>query len=423
VVVAGLIGAGLLVGGSGGARKASVAVVSMRVQELRGLRFVRAATVRVVSARRMGSVIARYLPAPRDVGPSASDFVRRVPVAELPIIERLEALELLGAVPVGTTLKTLIFGGETDPGGLFDPRSGVIYLRSPSAAAGGQEDVLAHELTHALEHQNHLGPTSSTTRVDFDAREASRALVEGPATLLMFLYGKRYLGFRGGLEQFLASLSAGAGRELRLPPFLLAEALFPYLEGARYVNRALTAGGAWSAVTAAERRPPGSTQQILTGHDAGQTAPRFALQSTLGRAWRAEPPIDLGAYDTAVLLTPGMLRPLHWIFDAWRGGSMQLWQNLNASRLRTCRRPCGAHYILLVSWRWSTPSAAQLIAPQLTTYLTRQRALDANHGGPPQTRLGSMNAIASGRTTTTLILSPRQTITNRIKRAIEQQSH
>ncbi len=100
--------------------------------------------------------------------------------------------------------------------------------------------------------------------VDLTAGEAAagRSLVEGPAMLVQYLYARRYLAFRGALNQFLQRFRASADRQLHLSGILLADAVLPYVGGAPFVAH-LVASGGWSAVSAAELRPPASTAELL----------------------------------------------------------------------------------------------------------------------------------------------------------------
>jgi hypothetical protein len=56
--------------------------------------------VHLVSGAEILAIVARQLLA-REVGSAASDFVGVVPASLVPVAERLEMLELLGAAPVG----------------------------------------------------------------------------------------------------------------------------------------------------------------------------------------------------------------------------------------------------------------------------------------------------------------------------------
>ena len=126
------------------------------------------------------------------------------------------------------------------------------------------EMTVAHELTHALEDQH----------FDFD----EDAVAEGDdagARLLRAGRGHRdraHVPLRGRSasrpeEALGASLGvrvrAGPGRSL--PPFLMAQLLFPYTAGEAFVDRLLeVGGGGWTVVDAALRfRPPASTEQVL----------------------------------------------------------------------------------------------------------------------------------------------------------------
>jgi hypothetical protein len=106
------------------------------------------------------------------------------------VIERLEALELLGAAPEGTTISEMLFGANTDPGGLFDPRAHAVYIRRGTVK--GEIDVLSHELTHALELEHGARRATPAGDSPFDSLEAQRALIEGSATLVQYLYAARY---------------------------------------------------------------------------------------------------------------------------------------------------------------------------------------------------------------------------------------
>jgi hypothetical protein len=404
-----LLGVGwALVRGSGSAQ-GGVAVSRMagRVERIRGLRFVRLPVVHLVPEATIRSIVARELPT-RELGPAASDFAGQVPGGAIPVVERLEALELLGAVPVGTTLGQVLFGGGEDPGGLFEPRTGVIYVRREygSRPLGGEEGVLTHELTHALEYQHRLHPGGRVR--GFDQLEAGRALIEGPAVLVQYLYASRYLGFHGTLRRFLAVFSEEARRLLHLPRVLLADAVFPYVDGALFVQRLQRSGG-WAAVSRAERQPAPATQSVLTASQPAERDPTFDVAKILGGSWQAEPRQRFGDYDTGALLAPGSLTPSSSLLDLWRGGSLQLWNDLEADKVTRCRRPCAAHFVMLASWRWAKPSTAEAAAGDLRRALAP--ILTTTRMSPVRTRLGSTVAITSTDRVTTIVVAPTTTLT------------
>ena len=399
----------MAVSGCGSAGGLPVDRVAKRVEQIRGLRLSHLPRVRVVGQAALLAVLNRLLP-PRLVGPGASDFVGRVSVAEVPVIERLEALELLGTVPEGTTIGQMFFGASTDPGGLFDARSNTVYVRQ--GARSGELDVLAHELTHALEFQHGLHSPRPAGTSSFDGLEADRALIEGSATVVQYLYATRYLGFRGDLRAFVDQLRANALREVHLPRLLLAQALFPYTDGALFVDRVRRTGG-WVGVTALERDPPPTTQTILGVKARRAVVPPIDTRGILAPAWRPLPLAPIGDLDTALLLSPGALDAPAPLTRSWRGGSLQLWQNLLAAHVQRCQRPCAGHYTLIARWAWTSPAAASLAAEDLRHSLAKILVAPPGGSGHPilRTRLGSDASITSTGNTTTVVLSPNAALT------------
>ena len=76
----------------------------------------------------------------------------------------------------------------------------------------------------------------------------------------------RYVERRFGAEETFGGLAASAFQPTGdLPPFLMAQLLFPYTAGEAFVSRLLEVGrGSWTVVDAALRvRPPASTEQVM----------------------------------------------------------------------------------------------------------------------------------------------------------------
>jgi len=175
-----------------------------------------------------------------------------------------ELLVLLGLLPPGTDLGEAAAStyGE-GVAGYYDPRSGRMRVVKGAQTANRvlYEMTVAHELTHALEDQ----------RFEFDLERlasgndgalAYTALIEGTATALMY----RYVEHRFGPEETLGGLAASAFAPTGdLPPFLMAQLVFPYTAGEAFVERLLELGsGDWTVVNAALRfRPPASTEQVM----------------------------------------------------------------------------------------------------------------------------------------------------------------
>jgi hypothetical protein len=266
--------------------------IAARVERERGLEFHRRpdpVTVPPAQARRegMASLDEDYPPA------------RRRADAEL--------LIMLGLLPPGTDLgeaAASMYGQGV--AGYYDPRSGRLRI-----VEGGQtanrvlyEMTLAHELTHALEDQRFDFDLERLAAGD-DAALAYTALVEGTATALMY----RYVEERFGAEETFGGLAASAFQPTgNLPPFLMAQLLFPYTAGEAFVARLLEVGrDDWTVVNAALRvRPPTSTEQVLhpRAYLEGDEPRRVVVRTpaALGEDWRVLRTSTLGEWLTGRLL-------------------------------------------------------------------------------------------------------------------------
>jgi hypothetical protein len=219
-----------------------------------------------------------------------------------------ELLVLLGLLPPGTDLGEAAAStyGE-GVAGYYDPRSGRMRVVQGAQTANRvlYEMTVAHELTHALEDQ----------RFDFDLERlasgndgalAYTALIEGTATALMY----RYVEHRFGAQETLGGLAASAFQPTgNLPPFLMAQLLFPYTAGEAFVTRLLELGrDDWTVVNAALRfRPPASTEQVMhpQAYIEVEQPERVAIRGpvdALGNGWRELRGGTLGEWLTGRLL-------------------------------------------------------------------------------------------------------------------------
>jgi hypothetical protein len=172
---------------------------------------------------------------------------------------------------------------------------------APTARNRKGNEVIAHELVHALQDQHFDlakfdGDGKERADLDDDARTARRFLVEGEATFVQMAWQmgsgsgpKKSLGplTVAGLRMGVAMMAAADLVELlsnvrrgetasalssderaameataRLPPFVIVPMLEPYYKGALLVSDAWAKGG-WAAVDDLYRHPPESTEQAL----------------------------------------------------------------------------------------------------------------------------------------------------------------
>jgi hypothetical protein len=219
-----------------------------------------------------------------------------------------EALVLLGLLPPGTDLGEAAAStyGEA-VAGYYDPRSGRMRVVEGAQTANRvlYEMTVAHELTHALEDQ-HFDFDLDAMAAGDDAALAYTALVEGTATALMY----RYVDHRFGAEEALGGIAASAFAPTGdLPPFLMAQLVFPYTAGEAFVERLLELGGGdWTVVDAALRvRPPVSTEQVMhpQAYIEVEEPARVSIErpvAALGHGWRRLRGGTLGEWFTGRLL-------------------------------------------------------------------------------------------------------------------------
>lgn len=183
-------------------------------------------------------------------------------------------LRFLGLVPSDFDLEKETTALLTEQiAGFYDPKSRYFYL-ADWIPLDDQRPIIAHELTHALTDQHFdLRRFEKWPDGDGDAELAAHALVEGDATALMFEFSlaeRNAPHDLGALPVSLMDLLKGSlGQEdpehpvLNRAPAVLRESLeFPYLYGLGFTQTLLKNGG-WQKVSAAYKKLPASTEQII----------------------------------------------------------------------------------------------------------------------------------------------------------------
>ena len=182
------------------------------------------------------------------------------------------ALARWGMIPPGTDYTQELVDVLTDQiAGYYDPDTKKLTI---SQSAGNDLDwaelVLAHELDHGLQDQSFdLNKFQDLPDSEGDAAIARHALIEGDGVALMI---EVMLGHEGVpppwgrmdlTRKIEEQLEAPGDDSLDHAPLVVRESLlFPYRAGLGFVA-ALRRRQPWSAVDAAFRRPPRSTEQIL----------------------------------------------------------------------------------------------------------------------------------------------------------------
>jgi hypothetical protein len=240
-------------------------------------------------------------------------------------------------------------------GGFYDfRRKDLAIVESPPAKGAvisneekiETEDVIAHELTHALQDQNFkIAKPLDNSGQDDDRTAALRAVVEGDATLAGF-------GFIAGrmddqvLDAFVKHIpemeKQFAERTRDVPLGIREPFIFQYMQGARFVAEAYHRDG-WPGVNALYAHPPQSTQQILNpwmyfdrpapvpqvhvvGYEkvlkdwkksdesaAGELMLRVIIEATLGKDSAYVAIANAWAGDSMVILTKGSSVTVLWM--------------------------------------------------------------------------------------------------------------
>jgi hypothetical protein len=201
------------------------------------------------------------------------------------------SLKKLGLVPADFQFRPFIISLLTEQvAGYYDPKQQEFFL-ADWIDLDGQQPVMAHELTHALQDQHfNLRRFEKWPKGDSDAELAAHALVEGDASLVMGVYIAR-----SPLRIISLMKSMGANKSTteeidRAPRAIRESLLFPYEQGMLWAKQ-LYKPGDWSLVSKAYTDLPQSTEQILHAEKyfareapIKVTLPNIA--STLGSGWK-----------------------------------------------------------------------------------------------------------------------------------------
>jgi hypothetical protein len=169
-------------------------------------------------------------------------------------------LKKLGLIPRDFPLDSFMVDLLSEQiAGLYNPKEKEFYIADWIPAAD-QREVMAHELTHALQDQHfHIDPWRDAAKPNDDAEEARDAVLEGAAFVAMLDYCIKKQACGGKDSQAPDDFPVLQ----KAPPFLKDDLLFPYIDGANFVQRILLSRGGWAGFHTVFEHPPVSTQQIL----------------------------------------------------------------------------------------------------------------------------------------------------------------
>jgi hypothetical protein len=218
-----------------------------------------------------------------------------------------KSLEAFGLIPKNFPLDSFMLDVLTDQiAGLYDPKAKEFYI-ADWIAPDDQREVMAHELTHALEDQSFdIDPWIKAARPNDDAELARESVSEGTAMAAMVDYTLRdeKMGVRD-LPDVTAMMRSGVAGGMekdpilaKAPPAIRDALFFPYLEGASFSQQFLKAHSGWGDLKLLFEDPPVSTQQILHPnlYLDGVKPAKIALPD-----WKAVVPADWNLLEENVL--------------------------------------------------------------------------------------------------------------------------
>jgi len=193
---------------------------------------------------------------------------------ELPVREataRRDAYALLGLLPADLDLRAVLLELYTEQvAGFYEPDSTALFVmddQSPEAV----HPLLMHELVHAVQDQNVDLDALTDPETGNDRSSAAQAAIEGQATLVMLEYTTEQMtgapvdlgqvpNFREQIRPALEAMSSQFPALAGAPRVIRETLLFPYVEGAGFVQRLWADGRRLDPFGEAL---PLSTEQIL----------------------------------------------------------------------------------------------------------------------------------------------------------------
>lgn len=229
--------------------------------------------------------------------------------------------------------------------GLYDPKAHEFYI-ADWIPVKSQREVMAHELTHALEDQHfQIELWLKAARPNDDAELAREAFLEGNATAAMVDYLLREQGMNMSfmsMPEFDPSILLGelenSPNLKNAPPFIKDSLIFPYFAGMTFTAAALKPAG-WSSIGKVFSNPPASTQQIMHPalYKSGHVPDKVelpAIATDLGKQWKKLDDNLMGEFGWLEVFKQflGDERSKA-LAAAWEGDRYQLFENQQSKRL------------------------------------------------------------------------------------------
>ncbi len=216
--------------------------------------------------------------------------------------------------------------------GFYDPLTETLKVRGTSLTPYTRE-VIAHELTHALDDQIHdLSDLDGEGLLD-DAYISKLIAIEGSAERIR----SSYYNSMNTIEQFQSlqeQLNAGGDPDLfTVPITLLTLTTGPYLRGATFQQNLVTAFGNPAGPDLSLTRYPANTEQGFDTTKYLSDEPAAAVPAPPTDAGAAVVRSgDFGPYLLSLVLREGLvLDTLDPLTAGWAGGSYTSWESVSGA--------------------------------------------------------------------------------------------
>lgn len=270
--------------------------------------------VRQVRKLSIDETVPRHVYTPEEL----RDYVTNEMLEEFDEMESkndLRRLALLGLMPDDLDLRKLyedLYSEQIAGFYKIDEREMVVV--SGEELGINERLTYAHEYVHALQYanydfENELNYNEDSCKEDSERCIAIKALIEGDATMSQFKWFEAFATQKDVLE-LLASFEEQKSPVLdSAPVYLSASMMFPYEQGAAFVEYLYNIGGYNAIHTAFTTTPPLSSEQIMFPERYPDDLPVRVelpnLTATLGAGWESDSEGAVGAWDIYMMLTKG----------------------------------------------------------------------------------------------------------------------
>ena len=265
-------------------------------EEIRELDFLKPPTVTIVTNDELAARVRELIEEELEPGDIARDTAVQVLLGLIG-----PDLDLLG-------LYTDLYSEQV--AGYYDGELEEMVVPAGTELSALQKGTLVHELTHALTDQ-HFAFDGRIEELDaedrFDELSALQSVIEGDASFTELLYVTE-LSTEEKIQIVTEALDQDTTVFAQTPRFIQDLLLFPYTEGADFVETLWSSDTGFDQVNAAYSDPPMTTEQIYhpAAYDSGETARPVVLPETLLEGYEVEEEAVWGEVSFRVMFDQGL---------------------------------------------------------------------------------------------------------------------